>query len=134
MRVIPLLLGAAAVSGCMTQPPPEARAAEAQAKLAEVTAGKVAGAPIACLPARISPRNMVVIDDSTIAFEDGPSRTYVNHLRGACPNVGNGSYTLLVRSSGSGTCSGDIADVADVRTGTTAGSCALGEFVPYTRG
>jgi hypothetical protein len=107
--------------------------AESQAKLQELTAGKVAGPAMACLPPSVRSRNMVTIDDSTIAYVDSSSRVYVNHLRGECSNLRNGFYTLVVRSSGSGTCSGDIADVADIRTGITAGSCALGEFVPYTR-
>jgi len=133
MRAIPLLLTAAALAGCTTQPASPSDAADAQAKLAELTAGKVAGTPITCLPPSVRSRNMTVIDDSTIAFEDGGSRTYVNHLRGACDNLRPGFNTLVVRSGGSGTCSGDIADVADVRTGMTYGSCALGEFIPYTR-
>lgn len=133
MRAIPLLLTAAALAGCTTQPPAPGEAAEAQAKLAQLTAGKVAGTPITCLPPSVRSRNMTVIDDSTIAFEDGGNRTYVNHLRGACDNLRPGFNTLVVRSGGSGTCSGDIADVADVRTGMTYGSCALGEFIPYTR-
>jgi hypothetical protein len=134
MRAIPLLLGAAAVTGCMTQPSPETRTAEGQAELQRLTAGKVAGAPVTCLPPRISPRNMVVIDDRTVAFEDSRNRAYVNHLRGECSNLRSGFYTLVVRSGGAGTCSGDIADVTDIRTGTTAGTCALGDFVPFTRG
>jgi hypothetical protein len=133
MRAIPLLLMAAALAGCTTQPPSPNEAAEAQAKLAQLTAGKVAGAPTTCLPPSLRSRNMVVIDRSTIAFEDGRNRTYVNHLRGACDNLTPGFNTLVIRSGGSGTCSGDIADVADVRTGMTFGSCALGDFVPYTR-
>jgi hypothetical protein len=132
MRAIPLLL-AAALTGCMTQPPPATQLAESQAKFQELTSGKVAGSAMACLPPSVRSRNMVAIDDSTIAYVDSPRRVYVNHLRGACSNLRNGFYTLVVRSGGSGTCSGDIADVADVRTGITAGSCALGEFVPYTR-
>jgi hypothetical protein len=133
MRAIPLLLAAATVTGCMTQPPAATRTAEGQAELQRLTAGKVAGAPMTCLPPQIRSRNMVVIDDSTIAFEDGRSRAYVNNLRGECSNLRPGFNTLVIRSSGSGTCSGDIADVADIRTGATYGSCALGEFVPYTR-
>jgi hypothetical protein len=132
MRAIPLLLSAAALAGCTTQPPAPSDAAEAQAKLAALTAGKVAGAPTTCLPPSLRSRNLVVIDESTIAYEDGKNRTYVNHLRGAC-DIKPGFNTLVVRSSGSGTCSGDNADVADVRTGMTYGSCALGDFVPYTR-
>jgi hypothetical protein len=117
----------------MTQPPPTTQLAESQAKFQELTSGKVAGSAMACLPPSVRSRNMVAIDDSTIAYVDSPRRVYVNRLRGACSNLRNGFYTLVVRSGGSGTCSGDIADVADVRTGITAGSCALGEFVPYTR-
>ena len=133
MRAIPLLLTAAALTSCMTQPPPATQLAESQAKFQDLTAGKVAGFAIACLPPSLRSRNMVTIDDSTIAYVDSPSRVYVNHLHGECSNLRSGFYTLVVRSSGSGTCRGDIADVADVRTGMTAGSCSLGEFVPYTR-
>ena len=132
MRAIPLLL-VAVLTGCMTQPPPATQLAESQAKFQELTSGKVAGSAMACLPPSARSRNMVAIDNSTIAYVDSPRRVYVNHLRGECSNLRNGFYTLVVRSGGSGTCSGDIADVADVRTGITAGSCALGEFVPYTR-
>lgn len=133
MRAIPFLITAAALAGCTTQPPSPSEAAAAQAKLAALTAGKVAGAPTTCLPPSLRSRNMVVIDESTIAFEDGRNRTYVNHLRGGCDNLHPGFNTLVVRSGGSGTCSGDIAEVADVRTGASYGSCALGDFVPYTR-
>lgn len=133
MRAIPLLLSAAALTGCMTDQSPAPRTAEGQAELQQLIAGKVAGAPVTCLPPRLSSRNMVVIDDSTVAFQDGASRTYVNQLRGECNNLTSGAYSLVVRSGGSGTCSGDIANVTDVRTGATLGSCALGEFVPYTR-
>ena len=133
MRAIPLLLTAATLTGCMTQPPPETQLAESQAKFQELTSGKVAGSAMSCLPPSVRSRNLVTIDDSTIAYVDSPRRVYVNHLRGECSNLRGGFYTLVVRSGGSGTCSGDIADVADVRTGITAGSCALGDFVPYTR-
>jgi len=137
MRAIPLLMtvaAAAAPTACATEPPPDSRAAaEGQAKFAEVTAGKVVGAPISCLPPSTRSRNLVVIDDRTVAYEDSSRRVYVNHLRGECSGLRPGFNTLVVRSGGSGTCNGDIADVADVRTGMTYGSCALGEFVPYTR-
>jgi hypothetical protein len=133
MRAIPLLFVAAALTGCATQPSPATQMAESQAKLQELTAGKVAGTPMSCLPPSARSRNLEVIDDRTFAYVDSSSRVYVNHVRGECSNLGSGFYTLVVRSGGSGTCSGDIADVADVRTGMTAGSCALGDFVPYTR-
>ncbi len=75
---------------------------------------------------------MTPIDDSTVIFKDG-SRVYVNHLIGECSLLRSGFYTLVTRSSGTGLCRGDIADVADVRAGTVVGSCAIGDWVPYTR-
>lgn len=134
MRGIPLLLcAAAAVTGCMTQPPP-ARTAAAQAELQQLIAGKTAGPPVTCLPPSLSSRNMIAIDDRTVVFRDGASRVYVNQLRGECSRLRSDFYSLVIRSHGSSTCSGDIADVTDLRTGTIVGSCALGEFVPYSRG
>ena len=90
MRTIPLLLSAAALTSCMTQPPPATQLAESQAKFQELTAGKVAGSAMACLPPSVRSRNMVTIDDSTIAYVDSPRRVYVNHLRGECSNLRNG--------------------------------------------
>jgi hypothetical protein len=57
----------------------------------------------------------------------------VNHLIGECSLLKSGFYTLVTRSNGMGLCRGDIADVADVRTGMTVGSCAIGDWVPYAR-
>jgi hypothetical protein len=133
MRGIPLLLSAAALAGCMTEPPPP-RTAAAQAELQQLIAGKIAGAPVTCLPPSLSSRNMITIDDRTVAFRDGASRVYVNQLRGECSRLRSDFYSLVIRSHGSSTCSGDIAEVTDLRTGTIVGSCALGEFVPYSRG
>jgi hypothetical protein len=131
MRAIPLLLAAAALTGCATQPPPATRSAEAQAEFQKLIAGKVAGRPISCLQSYRS-GEMVTIDNSTVAFKNG-STVYVNHLIGECSGLKSGWYTLVTRSSGPGMCRGDIADVADVRTGMVVGSCAIGDFTPYTR-
>lgn len=134
MRALPLLLVAAALPGCSTQPPAATQMADSQAKFQKLTAGKVAGRPISCLPPSVRSRNLEVIDDRTVAYVDSSSRVYVNHIRGECTNLDSGFYTLVVRSGGgSGACSGDIAEVADPRTGMSSGSCSLGEFVPYTR-
>lgn len=131
MRAIPLLLAAAALSSCATQPPAPTRTAEAQAEFVKLTADRVPGAPISCLPSYRA-GHMTPIDDSTVVFKDG-SRVYVNHLIGECSSLKNGFYTLVTRSSGPGLCRGDIAHVADVRTGITVGSCAIGDWVPYSR-
>ena len=129
MRAIPLLLTAAALAGCTTQPPPPTRTAEAQAKFAQLTAGKVAGQPITCLPSYTT-NDMVTIDNATVVFRKG-QRVYVNHLLGECHGLDSGFYTLVTRSHGSGLCRGDISNVEDVRTGTMVGTCAIGDFIPY---
>jgi hypothetical protein len=132
MRAIPLLLMTAALVGCASAPPAPTRSAEGQAKLQQLTAGRVAGSPITCLPAYRT-NDMTTIDDSTVVFKQG-DRVYVNHLLGECYGLKGGFNTLVTRSGGAGLCRGDISEVTDVRTGTGMGSCALGDFVPYTRG
>jgi hypothetical protein len=130
MRGMSLIVAAVGLTGCMTQPPPETRSVQAEAEFQKLTAGKVAGQPISCLPSYHA-GNMVRIDNSTVAFRQG-SRVYVNHLLGECSGLKSGFYALVTRSSGPGLCRGDIARVQDVSTGTIVGSCAIGDFVPYT--
>ena len=68
MRAIPLLLAAATLTGCMTQPLPETQLAESRAKFQELTAGKVAGSAMACLPPSLrSPAESIF---------SGPAPTY----------------------------------------------------------
>ena len=129
MRAIPLLLTAAVLTGCATQPPSPTELAQAQAEFQKLTAGKVAGQPISCLQS-YHRNEMVTIDDQTIAFKNGRT-VYVNHLIGSCSGLKGGFNTLVTTSSGPGMCRGDIARVADVRTGMTYGSCAIGDFTPY---
>ena len=59
-----------------------------------------------------------------------PVRTSVT--RAISPRQRPEPLVLVTRTSGTGLCSGDIARVVDVSNGITVGSCALGEFVPYT--
>ena len=93
--------------------------------------GKTPGKPVGCLPSWRS-NDMVVIDDNTVVFRDTARRVYRNDFRGgACSQLGNGFYTLVTKSTGSGLCSGDLAQVVDVKSGFTVGSCVIGDFVPY---
>lgn len=131
MRGMYLIILGLTLIGCMTQPPTPTRTAEAQAELDKLLAGKTAGPPITCLQ-HYRANDMVRIDDSTVAFKQG-SRVYVNHLIGACSNLDSSFYALVTRSNGMGLCRGDIAHVQDVSTGAIVGSCAIGDFVPYTR-
>ena len=131
MRLLPLLL-VAAVAGCNTAPTADMAAftAAEQSRLASLTAGKVAGTPISCLPSHRS-NDMIVVGDNTLVFRESASRIYVNTVNGGCPYLG-GRYALVTRNPTGSLCRGDIAQLADLTTGTTAGSCVLGDFVPYT--
>ena len=134
MRILMVATALGALSACQTAPEPAMRSADKQATYERLLAGKVAGAPQSCLPSYRSDQ-MTVIDDNTILFKDGGT-VYVNHPPGGCNMLGRGHYALVTRTTGSQLCSGDIARVTDVSTGTTVGSCSIGEFVPYrtTRG
>ena len=132
MRTLALLLIASAIGSC-TSVPPQVAAAEAareQAKLAQLTAGKVAGPPMSCLP-HYNANDMVVVSDNTVAFKQGRGRVYVNNMQGPCSNLDRGHYALVTRTSQSSLCRGDIATVVDTSTHTTVGSCVFGDFVPY---
>jgi hypothetical protein len=74
---------------------------------------------------------MVVIDDQTVAFKGGAGKVYVSQLSPGCSQVGLGN-ALITRRTGSTLCRGDIAQVQNLNSGITVGSCTFGEFVPYT--
>lgn len=130
-RTVSLLTLAAALAGCSTDIPPAPRSDQAALKLQQTLAGRVAGAPVNCLQQTPS-SSMIRIDDNTVLFERG-STIYRNDLPGGCYGLGSDNYALVTRSPSGGLCSGDIATLVDPRTGVTAGSCTLGDFVPYSR-
>jgi len=132
MRGIALLLAGAALASCAAAPQP-GRSAKAESHFQKLLAGKVAGPATSCLPSYRS-TDMVVIDDQTVAFRDGSRRVWLADLGQGCSNLGSGHYTLVTRRfGGSGLCRGDIAQVADLTSGFTVGSCSFGDFVPYVR-
>jgi hypothetical protein len=113
--------------------PSPAQVAQSQAQFAQLTAGKVAGAPMSCLPTFRS-NDMIVIDDDTIAFRNGPGQVYINHMEGGgCLNLKGGRNTLVTRTPGPNLCRGDIAQVVDLTAHIPLGSCVFGDFVPYKR-
>ncbi len=130
MRMLMLAAAATILAACeTTDSQPEQRSAANQATYDRLLAGKVPGRAEKCLPLQRS-NEMTVIDDDTILYRDGRT-TYVNKPLGSCNLLGRGSYALVTRSQGSQVCRGDIGTVTDMTTGTTVGSCALGDFVPY---
>ena len=121
------------MSSCATQPPAPTRTAEAQAEFLKLTADRVPGAPITCLPSYRAD-DMIVIDDSTIAFRDGPNRVWITRPSGSCSLLGSPGYALVTRNAGGlGLCSGDIGQILDTTSRMTVGSCVMGDFTPYER-
>ena len=132
--VIPLLM-IGAIAGCTAAPPPPTMVTnvKAQARLNQLLAGKVAGAPQSCLPSYRA-NDMIVIDDNTIAFRDGTRRVWVTHPQGGCNLLSAGPYALVMRNTGGlGLCRGDIGQVVETMSRSTVGSCVMSDFVPYTR-
>jgi hypothetical protein len=131
MRFAPILLLGAALAGCTTNPPVPTFDPYGAARLNALLAGKVAGAPSRCLPFRVS--SVRFINSNTIAYEAG-ARLYVNRLQRNCGNFVGMNYSILTRPFGfGGPCSGDLVQVVDSSSGMMAGSCVLGDFVPYAR-
>lgn len=130
-RILPLL--AIAGLGACAPVQPVARTAKAEAHLQQVLSGRIPGPPISCL-SDFRSGNMVIIDDNTVLFRDGRT-VYRNDFRGGgCSRLGSGFYALLTRRyGGSGLCRGDIAEVKDMSSGATVGSCAMGDFIPYSK-
>lgn len=132
MRGALALLIVAMLAGCAGSAQQTAVAQQrAETRLAGLIAGKVAGPPRSCLPSYRAD-DMIVIDDNTIAFRDGPNRVWLTKPRGSCSLLSSPGYALVTRNvGGMGLCSGDIGQVLDTTSRMTVGSCVMGEFVPY---
>jgi hypothetical protein len=107
--------------------------ANQEARLAaELTGFEQAGEPVSCV-ARTALAGNRTAGTGAIIF-DGRTRSmvYVNRPSGGCSDL-NFGRALVLRSSGSSLCRGDIATVIDPSSGTVMGGCGLGDFTPYRR-
>jgi hypothetical protein len=134
MRRIPLLIAGTILASCTTAPPPpEVASPQAMQEYQRLVGGKVAQAPIQCLP-NYNANDMRTIDGRTLAFRVGSAKSYIVHLTPGCDLMGRGNYTLLSRQVGGfGLCQNDIQQVVDLPTHTTVGSCSVAEIIPYYR-
>lgn len=107
---------------------PDTPAARADAKLARITAGRVAGKPVRCIrPERVVPPD--IIEGRALAYRAGRI-LYVGTMLNDCPWIRQGR-TFVTRTNGGLFCRGDPVRVVD--TGILLGQCAFGDFTPYTR-
>ena len=129
---IRLLILATAMIGAVAQASPtsDAAQAKAEAEIARILAGRVAGKPVSCISiVRLGPSQTV--DHTAIIY--GQGRTlYLNRLSNGCPGLTHFTYPV-VKTSLSQLCSADILTLVDRGSQMTMGSCGLGEFVPYTK-
>jgi hypothetical protein len=130
---VAILLGLSLVS-CATGPEPYTQSAQAQRDLERLTAGKIAGAPLTCVPSTsASTDDLTIVDGRTVAYRIGSRTTYIVHLSQGCGGLASG-YTLVTeRFAGAGPCRGDPARVVDFTSRIPVGSCVVKEIVPYNR-
>lgn len=108
-------------------------AADAGDKLAKFTAGKEAGAPLACILPDFSARPQV-IDGQAIVYFRGRT-TYVGRFEGAgCPQLRE-SRTFVTSSLAGRLCRHDQVRVVEQggAGGSGFGFCTFAGFTPYTR-
>ncbi|MEJ6594527.1 hypothetical protein [Parasphingorhabdus sp.] len=124
---IAMLLAAPAVSG------EKAKLTEKQQTGLDMRLkGRTAGEPESCIN-RNDQRDLTVISDDILIFGSRRNaRTiYVNKPYGGCPNADRN--ILSYSRPTSALCQGEIIQVIDNSTQMSVGSCAFGEFVPYTK-
>ncbi|MCY7338565.1 MAG: hypothetical protein LH465_01175 [Sphingomonas bacterium] len=102
-----------------------------EAQLAQRLAGKVAGAPVNCLP-NYRTNDFEVIDRDTFLYRDGGTY-YRQDTIGACYPGTSSGYALVTNSIGGQLCAGDIARTVDTSSGMIYLSCELTPFVPFRR-
>ena len=124
MRELVLILAAAGLVSCSRPVSPPG------SDLAEVTAGRVAGAPQACIQSnRVS--GIRAIDEQTLAYGSGEI-VYINRLGGPCPGIQPLS-TLIVEAQGTQYCRGDRVRGRELGATIAGPTCILGNWVPYRR-
>ena len=133
MRAAALLIATATLGSCAAGPEPSMRTDANQRAYETLVAGKVAAAPLTCLPS-FERFDMQVIDGHTVAYSLGSRTTYMVQLSQGCGALGTTNYTLVTRQLGeTGPCRGDSASVVDLATRTNAGFCMIQQIVPYSR-
>lgn len=122
-----ILLGLAIVAGGAA-----AWAAQdtASQKLEKMTAGRTAGAPIACVPK--SPRTKIeILDSSAVAVFDSAKRYNISLVSADCSFLKPGRQ--LVMEGAPRICAGDTFLVVAGDSDIQYGSCRWGQFVSYVR-
>ncbi|AMO72486.1 hypothetical protein [Sphingorhabdus sp. M41] len=122
-----MLLAAPAISGEQIE-----LTEKQQAELDKRLEGRTAGEAQSCIN-RNDQREMTVISDDILIFASrrNAKTIYVNKPLGGCRNA---DRSILSYSRPTSTlCRGDAVQLIDNTTKMSTGSCAFGDFVPYTK-
>ena len=94
--------------------------------------GRTEGKAQSCIGANDQSEMTVISDDILIFGSSRNARTiYVNKPYGGCRNADRS--ILSYKRPTSSLCKGEAIDLIDSSTRMSMGSCAFGEFVPYTK-
>jgi hypothetical protein len=125
----------ALAAGCAAQSPERVAEmrADSEAELAAQLDGyQQSGPAVSCVSQRNLRGNRAAGDDAIIFTGSTSGTLYVNRPAAGCPELKFGR-ALVVRTTSSQLCRGDIATVIDPVNGIGFGGCGLGEFTPYRR-
>lgn len=102
-------------------------------RLAKALEGRVPGDPVNCVATR-DLRGNEGFGTDIIVFKGrrSSSDVYVNRPPAGCGNFDR-STALIVRTTTTRLCKGDIVQLYDPSLGNQYGGCGLGEFVPYRK-
>jgi hypothetical protein len=127
------LIHTALIAGltCMPVMPLAAATQTADAKLARITAGRVAGKMVNCINLGISSNDSEKLPGVGIAYRQGTS-WYVSRFEGGCPQLRDDTI-VITKLHSSQLCRGDIADLTMAGANIPVGSCVFGAFTPYTK-
>ncbi len=102
-----------------------------ETRIAKALAGFTPGKPVNCIPQFRPTYSTEAIGDS-ILYRFNNRLIYLNKTSGRCDNVRR-SDALVIRNVGPQLCRGQIIQTVDLFVGIETGSCALGDFTPYTK-
>ena len=130
MKAFSTMALAAMAVACAMETEPVDRAGPTPSAIAAATAGRVAGAPVACV-SQVGLRNTRTVAGA-ILFEGPGDVLYVNQGLGGCHALAHGR-AIRTRNPSNRLCRGDIVTAFEPVSGTEFGGCSLGDFVPYRR-
>lgn len=128
LRTRPLALAAISLAALPMTAQAKTVTEKAQAELAQLLEGRVAGTPQDCIFMPSAGDSLRVLHGTALVFGRGKT-IYVNYTQD--PDSIDRSDTFVFRRTASRLCDTDSATTS--QTGTYTGNVMLEEFIPYTR-